>query len=57
MLATVRNKQGAIIRDLGKDDFTVLENGRPQTIKYFSRDTTFRSPSASWSIPAPVRPK
>jgi VWFA-related protein len=39
LLATVRNKQGAIIHDLTKDDFTVLENGRPQTIKYFSRDT------------------
>ena len=39
VLATVRNKQGAIVRDLSKDDFTILENGRPQTIKYFSRDT------------------
>ncbi len=39
ILATVRNKQGAIVHDLTKDDFTVLENGRPQTIKYFSRDT------------------
>jgi VWFA-related protein len=39
ILATVRNKQGALIRDLSKDDFTVLENGRPQTIKYFSRDS------------------
>jgi VWFA-related protein len=39
VLASVRNKQGAIIRDLGKGDFAVLENGRPQTVKYFSRDT------------------
>ncbi len=39
LLATVRNKQGAIVRDLTKDDFSVLENGRPQTIKYFSQDT------------------
>jgi VWFA-related protein len=39
VLATVRNKKGAFIRDLGKDDFSVLENGRPQTIKYFSRET------------------
>jgi VWFA-related protein len=38
-LATVRNKKGAFIRDLGKDDFSVLENGRPQTIRYFSRET------------------
>jgi VWFA-related protein len=39
VLASVRNKKGAFIRDLGKDDFTVLENGRPQTIRYFSRES------------------
>src|SRR6202167_514089 len=39
VLATVRNKKGAFIRDLGKDDFSVLENGRPQTIRYFSRES------------------
>ena len=39
VLATVRNKQGAIVRNLEKDDFSILENGRPQTVKYFSRDT------------------
>src|SRR5258708_1996103 len=39
VLATVLDKQGRIIHDLGKDDFQVLENGRPQTIKYFSRDS------------------
>lgn len=39
VLATVRGKNGALIRDLTKDDFAVLENGRPQTIRYFSRET------------------
>ncbi|MGA3039902.1 MAG: VWA domain-containing protein [Bryobacteraceae bacterium] len=39
VLASVRNKKGAFIRDLGKDDFSVSENGRPQTIRYFSRET------------------
>lgn len=39
VLATVRNKKGAFVRDLGKDDFSVLENGLPQTIRYFSRQT------------------
>ena len=39
VLATVRNKQGEIIRDLTKDDFTLEEDGRPQTIRYFSRET------------------
>src|ERR1700689_3463806 len=36
---TVRDKHGKIIRDLNKDDFTLQEDGRPQTIKYFSQDT------------------
>ncbi|HUD98632.1 MAG TPA: VWA domain-containing protein [Bryobacteraceae bacterium] len=39
VLATVRNKKGAFVRDLGQDDFSVAENGRPQTIRYFSRQT------------------
>src|SRR5579872_3022951 len=36
VLSTVLNKKGQIIRDLTKDDFTLLENGRPQAIKYFA---------------------
>ena len=36
VLATVRDKQGRIVRDLTKDDFTLAEDGRPQTIRYFS---------------------
>jgi VWFA-related protein len=39
LLATVRNKKSEILRDLSKDDFQILENGRPQTIKYFTRET------------------
>lgn len=39
LLATVRNKKGQIIRDLTKDDFSVAENGRPQAIRYFSRES------------------
>jgi len=39
VFATVRGKNGALIRDLTKDDFGLLENGRPQTIRYFSRET------------------
>jgi VWFA-related protein len=39
VLATVRDKKGAFVSDLGKDDFSVLENGRGQTIRYFSRQT------------------
>jgi len=39
LLAGVRTKRGDIVRDLTKDDFVLLENGRPQTIRYFSRES------------------
>jgi len=39
VFATVRTKTGEIIRNLTKDDFVLLENGRPQEIRYFSRDS------------------
>jgi len=34
---TVRDKHGKIVRDLTKDDFTLQEDSRPQTIRYFSQ--------------------
>jgi VWFA-related protein len=36
VLASVRDKKGAIVADLGKDDFVLLEQGKPQMIQYFS---------------------
>jgi VWFA-related protein len=36
---TVRDKHGKMITNLGKDDFTLTEDGRPQIIKYFNLDT------------------
>src|SRR5262245_47791483 len=39
VLATVRNKQGQIVRDLTQGDFKLEEDGRPQTIRYFARET------------------
>jgi VWFA-related protein len=39
VLATVRSKQGQIVTDLAQDDFVLTEDGRPQTIRYFSRET------------------
>ena len=39
LFATVHAKSGAIIRGLSKDDFTLLENGRPQRIQYFSKES------------------
>ena len=35
----VRTKKGEIISNLSKDDFSILENGRPQAIRYFSKET------------------
>jgi VWFA-related protein len=35
---TVRDKHGQIVRNLTKDDFLLQEDGRPQTIKYFSHE-------------------
>ncbi len=39
ILASVRTKSGDIVANLTKDDFVLTEDGRPQTIKYFSRET------------------
>lgn len=39
VLTTVRAKNGEIIKDLSKDDFTILEDGRAQNIRYFARQS------------------
>jgi len=39
LLATVRDKQAKIVRDLTKDDFVLDEEGKPQTIRYFAQDS------------------
>ena len=39
VLATVRDKHGEIVSKLGKDDFTLEEDGHAQPITYFTRDT------------------
>lgn len=39
VLATVRDKHGQIVNNLTKDDFKLNQDGHPQTIRYFSRDT------------------
>src|SRR6267143_2580031 len=35
----VKDKKGALIPDRTKDDFEVLEDGKPQTIKYFTAES------------------
>src|SRR3990172_2222523 len=39
VLATVRDQRGNIVNTLNKEDFILEEDGRPQTIKYFTRET------------------
>ncbi len=39
VLATVRDKHGQIVNNLTKDDFKLEEDGRPQTIRYFAKET------------------
>lgn len=38
-LATVRDKHGALVKNLTKDDFVLTDNGSPQTIHYFSQES------------------
>ncbi len=39
VLATVRNKTGSLVGNLSRDDFSLSEDGRPQTIRYFARES------------------
>jgi VWFA-related protein len=39
VLATVRDKHGELVSNLGKDDFVLEEDGRTQAITYFSHET------------------
>jgi VWFA-related protein len=39
ILASVRDKKGALVPSLTKEDFTVYEDGKVQPIKYFTRET------------------
>jgi VWFA-related protein len=36
---TVRDKHGKIVTNLTKDDFSLEEDGKPQTIRYFNQET------------------
>src|ERR1700691_6026205 len=39
LFVTVRDKDSHIVANLNKEDFVLQEDGRPQTIRYFSRET------------------
>jgi VWFA-related protein len=39
LLATVRNADGQVVANLSKEDFSLEEDGHPQSIRYFSRQS------------------
>jgi VWFA-related protein len=39
ILASVRDKRGGLVANLEQKDFTVLEDGKAQNIKYFTKET------------------
>src|SRR5579863_6586112 len=39
LLATVRDRQGLVAKNLNRDDFLLQEDGVPQTIRYFSAES------------------
>ena len=39
VFATVRDKHGQIVPSLAKDDFLLQVDGRPETIRYFARES------------------
>lgn len=39
VLASVRDKKGAFIKDLDKEMFTIFEDGKQQEIRYFARES------------------
>ncbi|HEV8076507.1 MAG TPA: VWA domain-containing protein, partial [Candidatus Acidoferrum sp.] len=39
LLATVRDKHGNLVRNLSKDDFTLEQDAKPQTITYFAKES------------------
>jgi VWFA-related protein len=39
ILATVRDKKGVVVKGLPQDEFVLLEDGRPQVIRYFAQES------------------
>ena len=39
VLTTVTDKKNRLVTDLTKDDFRIFEDGKPQDVRFFSRET------------------
>ena len=39
LFASVHDKDGRVVKDLNKEDFVLDDDGKPQTIRYFSRES------------------
>ncbi len=39
LLCSVRDRRGGLVANLGKDDFLVSEDGKPQQVRHFSRES------------------
>ena len=39
VLCTVRDRNGALVKNLAKDDFEIREDGKPQQVRYFAQET------------------
>jgi VWFA-related protein len=52
----VRDKDGNIVRNLTRDDFTVIEDGKQQTVSTFDREDLPTTGTAEEATSAPARP-
>src|SRR5580658_729109 len=39
VLCTIRDRNGALVKDLDKENFEIREDGKPQQVRYFARET------------------
>ena len=55
LFVNVTDKNGAIVGSLTQDDFKIFEDGRPQKIAVFERESEIPLEPDPWlSIPAPA---
>ena len=53
LLTTVTDAQGRLVPDLERDQFTILDNGKPQEISFFQNECSRSRQSSCWtSAPA-----